>query len=182
MIFPYLPAEVVVPLAATELVTGFHSLLVFVAVTTIGGTAGALFLYVLSNEGWEQLGSRFQQYTRISSNSRERASNWFRRWGEPSVIWGRLLPGLRSLISIPAGMSQMDSRKFTAYTAFGTMGFYLFVGCLVLFIQQWQGYRGLIQLFLKFPVISTSAAGFTILLLLFGWLITNRILTRSENP
>lgn len=182
MIFPYLPAEVVVPLAATELVTGFQSLFVFVAMTTVGGTLGALFLYRLSNEGWEQLGSRLHQFTRVSSDHRARASEWFRRWGEPSVMWGRLLPGLRSLISIPAGMSRMDSQKFIAYTTFGTMGFYLLIGCLVLFIEQWQGYTGLMRVFLNSPIISTIATGFTILLLLFGWAITKHSLTRYENP
>lgn len=136
MLFPYLPAEVIVPISAGALVTGWSSLFIFVVVTTAGGTAGALFAYMASNQGEKLASSKFENHLRISEGNRKRAVGWYDRWGEPSVLWGRLLPGLRSVVSIPAGVAQMPVKRFSGYTAIGTASFYFSVTGIVYYGQS----------------------------------------------
>lgn len=131
MIFPYLPAEVVVPVSAGALVTGWSSLGAFVAVTTVGGTVGALFAYEASKEGGRFASTKFDTSLRISDRHRNQAKAWYGRWGESSVMWGRLFPGLRSVVTIPAGLTRMSLSKFTVYTAIGTASFYFAVAGIV---------------------------------------------------
>lgn len=136
MLFPLLPSEVVVPAAAALLVTDVPSFLVFVLAATVGGTVGALVpFYVfydtrVGERGW------IRDRIDVSEERIERGQSWFRRWGQSSVLWGRFLPVLRSVISIPAGLANMDPLRFGAYTAVGTAGFYAAGGALVYYGRQ----------------------------------------------
>ncbi|WP_318566668.1 DedA family protein [Salinigranum marinum] len=131
MLFPLLPSEVVVPAAAAVLVTDFPSFLVFVLAGVVGGTAGAFVPFVVFSDprigatGW------LEDRIAVSEEQIERGQRWFRRWGEPSVLWGRFLPVFRSAISIPAGLARMDPTRFGVFTAVGTAGFYAATGGLV---------------------------------------------------
>lgn len=131
LLFPLLPSEVVVPAAAVALVTDPVSLAVFVAAATAGGTLGAYVPYAacyrtrISDANW------LERRLRVPDERVERAQAWFRRWGQSSVLWGRFLPVLRSVISVPAGMARMDPRRFGVYTLLGTAAFYAATGGLV---------------------------------------------------
>ncbi|MFB6165713.1 MAG: DedA family protein [Haloarculaceae archaeon] len=127
LLLHFVPSELVVPVAAAQLVTGPASFAVFVAVAAAGGTLGAFLAYAASATfGREALGW-YGGYLRITPAEVERGDRWFRRWGETSVFWGRLLPFVRAFISVPAGLAAMDRRRFLAYTAAGTV---LYVGAL----------------------------------------------------
>lgn len=129
MLFPLLPSEVVLPASAAIVVTSPASLALFVLVATAGGVAGSVVLYELFRRAGERaLDSR---WVRVDRRDADRARRWFRRWGSHSVLWGRLLPVLRSVVSIPAGFAAMNRGLFTAYTAAGTLAFSAAVGGLV---------------------------------------------------
>ncbi|NHN59894.1 hypothetical protein G9466_12540 [Halorussus sp. JP-T4] len=131
MLFPLLPSEVVVPGAAAILVGGPASFGLFVAAVVVGTTAGGLFAFhVFAEYGRSALADRGGRL-RLSEDRLERATGWFRRWGESSVLWGRLLPVLRSVVSVPAGLAGMVRWKFTLYSASGALAFGALVGVAV---------------------------------------------------
>lgn len=131
LLFPFVPSELVVPAAAALLVTGPGSFLAFVLAVAVGSTVGSLFVYVVFDAAHQPVIDRFGKYVQISATDIDRASGWFRRWGESSVFWGRLLPVLRSIISIPAGIAGMSMTKFAAYSAGGSGLFAAGVAALV---------------------------------------------------
>ena len=132
LLFPFLPSELVMPAAAAVLVTGSVSALAFVGVAALGTVAGSLFAYYVFGAGSSRVVDRFGSYVRVSEPEIERAQRWFGRWGESSVFWGRLLPGLRSVISIPAGFARMNVVKFLLYAGTGGSLFAAGVAALVL--------------------------------------------------
>ncbi|MFC6826636.1 DedA family protein [Halopelagius fulvigenes] len=136
MLFPFLPSEVVVPVAAALIITDVTSFLVFVLAAAVGGTVGAYVPYYVfrsdrvGGSGW------IRDRVNVSEERIERGREWFQRWGRSSVLWGRFLPALRSVVSIPAGLAGMDSRRFGAFTAAGTVGFYAATGGVVYYGRQ----------------------------------------------
>lgn len=131
MLFPLLPSEVVLPGAAALLVGGPLSFALFVAAIVVGTTAGSLFAYhVFGERGRSALEGRGGRLD-VSESKVERSRDWFQRWGESSVLWGRLLPVVRSVISIPAGFAGMARWKFTLYSAVGATAFGVGVATLV---------------------------------------------------
>jgi len=169
MLFPYLPAEVVVPVSAGALVTGWSSLGAFVAVTTAGGTVGALFAYGASKEGGRLASTKFGTSLRISDRHRKQAKSWYDRWGEPSVMWGRLFPGLRSVVSIPAGLARMPLSKFTVYTVIGTAGFYFAVAGIVYYGRSRALDDALVAAITNAPLETVAILAFVCLATLAVW-------------
>ena len=136
MLFPFLPSEVVVPAAAALLVTDPASFVVFVAAATVGGTAGSFVPFYVFRDTRAGGTDWIREYVHVSDEHVERGREWFDRWGTWSVLWGRFLPALRSVVSIPAGLARMEPARFGAYTAVGTVGFYAAVGALVYYGRQ----------------------------------------------
>jgi membrane protein DedA with SNARE-associated domain len=131
MLFPLLPSEITVPFAAAVLVVGPASFGLFVLAATAGATVGSVVAYYLFAATGDRALARYRDRLRVSDERIERSRRWFRRWGEGSVFWGRLLPVARSIISIPAGFARMDLRRFTAYSAGGSGCFAAGVAALV---------------------------------------------------
>ena len=128
MLFPFVPSELVLPSGAALLIDGPVTMALFVASITLGATVGSLFNYYVFDVYGERAIDEYGRYLRISDSEVERGQRWFRRWGTSSVLWGRLLPFVRSVISIPAGLAEMDVRRFTVYTAIGSLLFAVGVG------------------------------------------------------
>ncbi|MFB6073419.1 MAG: DedA family protein [Haloarculaceae archaeon] len=123
LLLHFVPSEVVVPFAAALLVRGPLTFLAFVVVATAGATVGSVVAYRVFGENSTRLLERYGRYVHVSESSLDRWQRWFRRWGETSVFWGRLLPVVRSLISVPAGAAGMDLRRFVIYSAAGSLLF-----------------------------------------------------------
>lgn len=122
-ILHFAPSEVVVPVAASQLVHGPVSFVLFVVDATVGATIGSVLGYYVFGKGGESVLQRYGRYLHISESDLERSQRWFQRWGESSVFWGRMLPLMRAVISIPAGLSNMNVRKFVTYSAGGALIF-----------------------------------------------------------
>ena len=123
-IFPPMPSEVVLPLAGYRASQGDLSL----ALALIAGTAGSilgttLWFYAGRWIGTARLKSFAQRHGRLltlTPQEIDKVNDWFGRHGGKAVLIGRLVPGVRSLISIPAGVCGMSLRRFLVLTTIGT--------------------------------------------------------------
>lgn len=123
-IFPPIPSEVILPLAGVLSGQGRFSYFGVVAAATAGSVIGAFVLYAvgyqLGKERVLRLVKRRGHWLFLTEDDLHRASGWFDRHGGKSVLLGRCVPGVRSLISIPAGIEHMPLGRFTIYTAVGS--------------------------------------------------------------
>lgn len=122
-VFPPIPSEVIMPLAGYMANQGRLGFAGIVVAGTAGSVLGALPLYYLGYSVSEKdLGALCEKYGRwfaVSADDIRRAREWFNRHGRLAVFLCRLVPGLRSLISIPAGIDRMPMPAFLFYTALG---------------------------------------------------------------
>lgn len=114
-----LPSELVMPPAGYLAAKGQMNGVLAVAAGTLGSVLGALVNYGLALFVGEPLLRRYGKYVLVSARSLDRTEAFFRRHGEISTLIGRLLPVVRHLISIPAGVSRMSLRRFILFTALG---------------------------------------------------------------
>lgn len=120
-VVPPIPSEVILPLAGYLAKQGSLNLILVFATSTLGAYAGALFLYWLGARlGLERSIRGLAKLPLVDREDFEHAAGWFRRHGRSSIFFGRLLPGVRSLISLPAGASAMPLGTFTLYTLAGS--------------------------------------------------------------
>jgi membrane protein DedA with SNARE-associated domain len=123
-VFPPLPSELIMPLAGFLATKDQFSLVGVVLAGTLGSVLGALPLYGLGYlmgearvKAWAE---RYGTWLMVSAEDVEQAKGWMDRHGRKAVFLCRLVPGVRSLISIPAGFVRMPLTPFLLYTALGT--------------------------------------------------------------
>lgn len=119
-LFPPIPSELILPLAGYYVERGDLVFAIAVLAATIGSLVGALILYGASRAGGRPLIYRYAHKVRIKHADLDRADAWFDRYGSWIVLFGRLIPGVRSLVSVPAGLSEMPVWKFVALTTLGS--------------------------------------------------------------
>lgn len=146
-LFPPIPSEVILPLAGFAVAQGQMGFIEANLWATGGSVVGAWILYYLGVKiGRERLLAIARVLPLVEVADVENSERWFTRHGHTAVLFGRLLPGLRSLISIPAGLNRMPFWQFTAWTAIGSAvwnaaliaaGYYLGA--------QWQNVAGYIK-------------------------------------
>ncbi len=123
----FVPSEVVIPLAAVAMVSGPASFALFLGVVWVGSILGSVLAYELFGVRGEAVLRRYGHLVYLPEEELDRATDWFRRWGTTSMFWGRLLPVVRTPISIPAGVAGMDRGRFLVYSAGGWL---LYMGLL----------------------------------------------------
>ncbi|WP_438431573.1 DedA family protein [Gorillibacterium sp. sgz500922] len=125
-LFPPIPSELILPFGGFMTTTSELTLTGVVLASTIGSLIGAVLLYALGRllgvERLEALVDRYGRFVRISKKDIRRADAWFDRYGAWTVLFCRMIPLVRSLISIPAGMSGMNFGLFLLCTTVGTLG------------------------------------------------------------
>lgn len=150
---PPIPSEVVLPLAGFLVGQGRFSFIPVVVAATIGSIVGALTLYAigagLGESRLRYLIRKFGRFVLMDEGDLDKSRDWFQRHGSKAVFFGRLVPGIRSLISIPAGIVGMHIWQFVLYTAIGStiwnatlIGFGWALG------NQWdrvEGYTSILQ-------------------------------------
>lgn len=120
-LFPPIPSEVVLPLAGYQVSRGVLTFVVALLAATTGSLLGALLLYELGRSGGRPLVLRFGPLLRISPERLDRAERWFARRGDWVVLLGRLVPGARSVVSVPAGLARMSVARFCVLTTLGSL-------------------------------------------------------------
>ena len=120
-LFPPIPSEVILPSAGFAAASGSMGLVSAIVWATIGSVVGALALYALGAWfGRARFCSLASKVPFVKEADIERAETWFVRRGPLAVLLGRVVPVVRSLISIPAGIERMKLLPFTLYTAIGS--------------------------------------------------------------
>jgi membrane protein DedA with SNARE-associated domain len=168
-VFPPIPSEIILPLAGFLAAAGTMSLPLVILAATLGSYAGALVLYVLGRRfGHERAVRWLSRLPLVDADDFEKAAAWFRRHGRSAVLFGRLVPGVRSLISLPAGSERMPLLPFSLFTILGSavwntllIGLGAALGSQYETVEHWSGYLDY--------VVYAAVAG------LLAWLVVRRI-------
>lgn len=124
-IFPPIPSEVILTFGGFMTTRTEMTILGVVAYATAGSTAGAIILYgigrLLNIDRLEKIIGRWGHILRVRIEDVHKANNWFNRYGYLTIFFCRMIPLIRSLISIPAGISNMKFRVFLPLTIAGTL-------------------------------------------------------------
>lgn len=144
-VFPPIPSEAVFPLAGYVVLKNEMSVIHIIGVGFIGGcgaTIGSFLIYLIALKLGRNGLARYMRYAKINKEKLTKADRWFEKYGDKSVLLGRLVPGLRELVSIPAGIFNMGFKKFLIFTFIGscswsiiltTIGYYLGVATIEIF-------------------------------------------------
>lgn len=120
-LFPPIPSEAVLPAAGYLAGLGRLGFVATLVASTVGSVVGALILYGIGAfVGADRIARIVAKLPLMSVGEVERAWRAFDRWDRPAVFFGRLVPGVRSLISIPAGARRMPLIPFVGFTALGS--------------------------------------------------------------
>ena len=120
-IFPPIPSEVILPLAGFSASRGLFSLVSAIVWATAGSVLGAWALYGIARwVGLHRIQRAADVIPGVSRHDIAKADGWFTKYGTWSVLIGRVIPVVRSLISIPAGLNAMSFRTFTGWTLLGS--------------------------------------------------------------
>ncbi|AGA57156.1 MAG: DedA family protein [Thermobacillus sp.] len=124
-LFPPIPSEIILTFGGFMTTTSSMTIFGVVLAATLGSMAGAILLYgvgrVLSAERLEAIVVRYGKILRLKPEDIRKADAWFDRYGSWAVFFGRLVPLVRSLISIPAGSSGMNFTTFLVLTTAGSL-------------------------------------------------------------
>ena len=155
-VFPPIPSEVIFPLAGfVAFKSNFNYLQTFLMSFSgaLGATIGSILIYFLSYKIGRKAIIKIGKYVFVSQKKIEKAEYWFQKYGIYAVFLGRMAPGIREIISIPAGISKMDFKKFVIFTFIGSLIWStLLVFAGYYFGNSWESFSTSLQK--VFPVIT----------------------------
>jgi membrane protein DedA with SNARE-associated domain len=124
-LFPPIPSELIMPFAGFVAARGDLHVAGVVAAGVAGSLLGALPWYLagrwIGKERLQRVADRYGRWLTVSRADLEHAEAWFARYGRLAVFLGRLVPAVRTLISVPAGLSGMPPLSFFAWSCLGTL-------------------------------------------------------------
>lgn len=133
-VFPPIPSEIIMPSAGFTASQGQLVLTGVIIAGSLGSLIAAAVLYwigrKISHDTLFKYIDRYGKYLFIKSVDVKKSLDWFEKYGHRIVFFGRMIPAVRSLISIPAGMSRMPFWKFMTYSALGTIIWTTFLACV----------------------------------------------------
>jgi membrane protein DedA with SNARE-associated domain len=171
-VFPPIPSEVILPLAGFLAERGELNLVLVIITSTLGAYLGALILYWLGAKlGLNRAISWLSKLPLVDKEDFEKAASWFSRHGKSAIFFGRFIPGVRSLISLPAGAERMHLLTFSVFTIAGSalwngllIGLGAALGTQYEIIEKYSDY-------LNYAVYAAIVA-------VVGWLVIRRIRRR----
>ena len=123
VIVPPIPSESILLLTGFNVALGTFSFIEALIATTVGALVGASLLYALgyffTEERLEAIVGKYGKYVGLPLKDLKRTMDWFERYGGPLVLFGRMFPIIRSLVSIPAGLVKMGIAKFYLFSSVG---------------------------------------------------------------
>lgn len=149
-IFPPIPSELVMPLAGFMAREGTFNIVFVVLAGMVGSVLGALGLYSVgawaNEDRIRRFVRRWGRFAFVSEDDLDVSLRYFRRHGEAVIFFGRLIPVVRSLISIPAGIAKMPLPRFLFYTTIGTTIWSAILAAAGWILQsRWQEVAGYVQ-------------------------------------
>ncbi len=156
-----LPSEVIMPFAGFAVSEGKMTLLGITIVGTLGNLVGGLIAYFVGLKGGRPFLEKYGKYILISPSKLDRADHWFEKYGHEAVLISRMLPAIRTFISLPAGIAQMDLKKFVTYTFLGSLPWTFALGYIgVQLGPHWElikGYFHILDIIVAMGVIGVIA-------------------------
>jgi membrane protein DedA with SNARE-associated domain len=132
-------------------------------VGALGSTVGAILIYFVSAKVGRTAIVRFGKRVRISEQEIKRAEIWFEKYGSVAVFTARMIPGIREIISIPAGISRMNFVKFVGYTFAGSLLWCAILALVGYYLgEAWSNFSDQVSsvfTVITFIVIGAAAAG-----------------------
>jgi membrane protein DedA with SNARE-associated domain len=116
-----IPSEIIMPFSGYLVFIERFSLWPVIFWGTIGNLIGSIIAYFIGLYGGRPLIEKYGRYILISRHDLERAQRWFEKYGTFSIFFSRLLPVVRTFISLPAGIARMPFWKFSLYTFAGSL-------------------------------------------------------------
>lgn len=150
-----IPSEIIMPFAGFLVWQGKFTLWQIVLWGAVGNLVGSIIAYAVGYYGGRPLIEKYGKYILISRHNLELADKWFLKYGQSAVFFSRLLPAIRTFISLPAGVARMNFKKFCFYTFLGSLIWSYFLAYAGLIMgENWAGLR---IYFEKFDVIIIAA-------------------------
>ncbi|WP_349927303.1 DedA family protein [Acinetobacter sp. A1-4-2] len=141
-IFPPIPSEIIMPSAGYSASQGQLTLFGVIIAGCFGSLLAAALLYWIgykfNHDSIFRFVDRYGRYMFIKSSDVKKSLDWFEHYGHRIVFFGRMIPAVRSLISIPAGMSHMPFWKFMFYSGLGTIIWTTFLACVGFYFGENQ--------------------------------------------
>lgn len=146
-LFPPIPSELVFPLIGLSAQTndlGIAGAIEMAIIGAVGSTVGAIMIYYIALKiGLPTITRIGKRYHLISESDIKKTEKWFAQHGELAVFLGRMAPGIRELISIPAGIAEMNIVRFTFFTFIGSCVWSLLLTLVGFFIgDAWIRFYG----------------------------------------
>jgi membrane protein DedA with SNARE-associated domain len=158
-VFPPIPSEAILPLAGYLAEQGDLNVVAVLVTSTAGSVIGAGVLYEAARHGGRPFADRFMRRARIDPAKLSTAEEWFARRGAVVVLVGRCIPGVRSLVSLPAGVLRMPRWEYLLFTFIGSAVWNaLLVGAGYLLGAQWESVSDVIGP-LSTPLLVVAVAG-----------------------
>ena len=170
-----LPSEVIMTFAGFVVNEGKLSLTNIILAGILGNLLGSLITYYIGLKGARPLLEKYGKYILITKEKLDNADKWFNKHGDAAVFFGRMLPGIRTFISLPAGINKMDINKFVIYTIIGS-GIWTSI-LAVIGIELGKDWNIISQYFRIFDII----IGIAILLLIIYYGIKHIKNKRTKN-
>lgn len=168
-----IPSEVVLPFSGFLAFSGRFDFWLVVIVASLANYVGSVALFYVGKSGGRWFLEKYGKYILISHHDLETGDRWFYRHGGKIVFWGRLLPIVRTFISLPAGVAKMDFRRFSLYTIAGALpwnGALAYIGFKT--GANWDSIKSYFHL-LDYVVVS-------LLILTVGWFIYKKVWVKKN--
>ncbi|MEY2640938.1 MAG: hypothetical protein RL150_331 [Candidatus Parcubacteria bacterium] len=124
-VFPPIPSEIIIPVAGYAAANGTFSIIWVILIAALGATVGATVWYIIGRmfgvERLRSLSGRYGRLLTLAPEDIDAAEQWFTRHGRKAVLIGRIIPTIRTLISIPAGIARMPVLEFLFFTFVGSL-------------------------------------------------------------
>jgi len=171
-VFPPIPSEAVLPLAGYLVERGDFNYVLVLLTSTAGSVVGAMVLYEAARHGGRPFAERFLRFAHLQPEKLDEAERWFARRGALIVLLGRCVPGMRSLVSLPAGLLRMPRLQYLGLTLLGSAiwnAVLVTVGYLL--GSQWERVADVIGPVSK-PLVAIAVVG------VGGWLLWHGVKAR----
>ena len=177
-VFPPIPSEAVLPLAGYLVERGEFAYVAVLLASTAGSVLGAMVLYEAARRGGRPFAERFLRFAQLERVKLEEAERWFARRGALIVLLGRCVPGMRSLVSLPAGLLRMPRWEYLLFTLLGSRVWNaVLVGAGYALGSQWERVADIIGPISK-PLVAVAVLGAATLV---AWHVVRGRRTRTDS-
>ncbi len=160
-----LPSEIIMPFSGYLVTTGQFTILGVTLAGAVGNVIGSIVAYYAGIWGGRPFVERYGPYFLVSHHDLDIADRWFQKYGEAAVFFSRMLPVVRTFISLPAGIARMNFPRFVLFTFLGALPWcYLLAYIGLKMGERWEELR---EYFHRFDIVIGLVLAATVIL--FVW-------------